>query len=281
MSNFLQKLIPESEKSMMTTLQSLPPEILSSILSVISFSDLGNLFLTGSLDLRMKINKWIKSICFQRKVIALLSVPIISLNTAEALDSWLKVTSDFGLLIKKITVTSGHRPDFRLRLLSHYYERLDTLLRTSDHLLLWSQYLSEIGLASALVAFTKGWDVSDYNKILDWLRTCVNNLDGINQRMLRTYFWKYLDSDSEKATRTSWLITKISLPDVPKDYQAAKFLMCLFGPAKLNLTDELRLQLNVLQLEALNMDVGKPDLTALCRQGEVSYMSSNIKYYFF
>ena len=41
---------------------------------------------------------------------------------------------DFGLVIKKITISNGCCPDFRLRLLSHYYRILDTLLMASGQI---------------------------------------------------------------------------------------------------------------------------------------------------
>ena len=86
----------------------------------------------------------------------------------------------------KVTMT-------RLRLLSEWYSgSLGSLVRTQDQL--WSRYLSRMGLASALAAFTKGWDVVEFNTILGWLRETEDHLEGDNRRLLRTYFWQFLET---------------------------------------------------------------------------------------
>ena len=242
-------------------LERLPQEMFVQIISLISLSDLGNLSLTGSPRLREKIISWINSRSFQRKMAALLEVPASSLVTAEALDSWQQVSRDFGLLVKKVTMTRGS--SYRLRLLYDWYGSLDSLVRTQDHP--WSHYLSRMGLASALASFTKGWDVVEFNKILGWLRETEDHLGGDNRRLLRTYFWQFLESDQDKGTWTSWLITTFTRARQPVslEYQAARFLMCLFGPAELQMEEEEVLQLSILQEQVLTKILGKPDYNGL------------------
>ena len=253
--------LPDEDPGYSHYLERLPQEMFVHIIYMISLSDLGNLSLTGSPRLRDKIISWITSSSFQRKMSALLDVPATSLFTQQALDSWQQVSRDFGLLVKKVTMVHGS--SFRLRLLADWYGRLDSLVRTPDQL--WSKYLSRMGLASALGAFTKGWDVVEFHKILGWLRETEDHLGGDNRRLLRTYFWQFLESDHCKGTWTSWLIntfTKTRQP-VSLEYQAARFLMCLFGPAQLHLKDEELLQLSVLQEQVLTKLMGKPDFDGL------------------
>ena len=242
-------------------LERLPQEMFVHIINMISLSDLGNLSLTGSSRLRDKIISWITSGSFLKKMSGLLEVPATSLVTEQALDSWQQVSRDFGLLVKRVTMVHGS--SFRLRLLADWYGRLDSLVRTPDQL--WSQHLSRMGLACALAAFTKGWDVVEFHRILGWLRETEDCLGGDNRRLLRTYFWQFLVTDHCKGTWTSWLITTFTKTRQPVslEYQAARFLMCLFGPAELHLEEEELLQLSVLQEQVLTKILGKPDYNGL------------------
>ena len=198
---------------------------------------------------------------FQKKIAALLQVPVSSLVTAEALDSWQQVSRDFGQLMKKVTMV--HSSSYRLRLFSECYGSLGSLVRTRDQL--WSRYLFRMGLASALAAFTKGWDVVEFNKILGWLRETEDHLGGDNRRLLRTYFWQFLETDHCKGTWTSWLITTFTRTRQPVslEYQAARFLMCLFGPAELQMEEEELLELSVVQEQVLSKILGKPNYNGL------------------
>ena len=241
----------------MNRLQSLPAELFNEILCRSSLRDIGNLSLTGSVILRETIIDWVKSASFQRTIVARLQVP----------GSWQEVTRDFGLLVRKVTV--GQESSYRLRLLSDcWFGRLETLV-SHDTLArrnqLWSQYLTRMGLATALAGLTKGWDVVEYNKILGWLRETEDHLGGDNRRLLRTYFWQFLESDQDKGTWTSWLITTFTRARQPVslEYQAARFLMCLFGPAELQMEEEEVLQLSILQEQVLTKILGKPDYDGL------------------
>ena len=243
------------------------------IISLISLSDLGNLSLTGSPRLREKIISWITSRSFTKKMSTLLEVPATSLVTEQALDSWQQVTRDFGVLVKKVTMV--HSSSYRLRLLSDWYGRLESLVESQDKL--WTEYLSRMGLASALAAVTKGWDVVEFHKVLDWLRENEDHLGGDNRRLLRIYFWQFLETDHCKGTWTSWLITTFTRARQPVslDYQAARFLMCLFGPARLQVEEEEVLQLSLLQEQALTKLLGKPDYTGLT-EFQVSQLNTGV-----
>ena len=175
--------------------------------------------------------------------------------------------------MKKVTMVHGS--SFRLRLLSEWYGRLESLVRTTDQL--WTQHLSRMGLASALAAFTKGWDVVEFHRILGWLRETEDCLGGDNRRLLRTYFWQFLETDHCKGTWTSWLITTFTKArqPVPLEYQAARFLMCLFGPAELRLEEEELLQLSVLQEQVLTKFLGMPDYNGLM-EFQVSHVKTRI-----
>ena len=250
-------------------LERLPQEMFVQIISMISLSDLGNLSLTGSARLREEIISWINSRSFQNKMAALLQVPASSLVTAEALDSWQQVSRDFGLLVKKVSMVYGS--SCRLKLLSDWYGgSLGNLVRTQDQL--WSQHLTSMGLASALATFIKGWDVVEFDGILGWLWETEDPLiededplTGDNRGLLRTYFWQFLETDPDKGTWISWLITTFTLAGNvhPLEYQAARFLMCLFGPAKLKMEEEKLQQRSVLQEQVLTNILGRPDYNGL------------------
>ena len=47
------------------------------------------------------------------------------------------------------------------------------------------------------------------------------------------------------------------------EYQAARFLMCLFGPAELQMEEEELLELSVVQEQVLSKILGKPDYNGL------------------
>ena len=244
----------------MNRLQSLPAELFNDILCRSSLRDIGNLSLTGSVRLRETIIDWMKSASFQRTIVARLQVP----------GSWQEVTRDFGLLVRKVTV--GQESSYRLRLLSDcWFGRLETLV-SRDTLArrnqLWSQYLTRMGLATALAGLTKGWDVVEYNKILDWLKD-TEDLGEFNRRLLRTYFWEFLDSDIERAKWTTWLLTTFTSLKLPVTYIGAKswdisrLLMGIFGPSKIDVTEADLLHLSARQVESVRKSLGVTDWAGL------------------
>ena len=244
----------------MNSLQSLPAELFDDILYQINLKDIKSLALTGSIRLREKIIDWIKSASFQRTVERLL-----------VKSNWRQVTRDYGLLVKNLTIL--HESSSRLRLLSDGYGRLRSLVSRntlSRRNQLWRQYLSRAGLASALAGLTKG-------KILNWLRES-EDLDGVNRRLLRTYFWEFLDSDLERGKWTSWLITTftslrlpIPLTDIQNfSFKIEDFMMTVYGPAKIDVTGTDLLHLSDRQVQAVTKSVGKTDFTVLCI-GETSW----------
>ena len=245
----------------MNSLQSLPAELFDDILYRINLKDIRSLALTGSIRLREKIIDWIKSASFQRTVERLL-----------VKSNWRQVTRDYGLLVKNLTIL--HESSSRLRLLSDGYGRLRSLVSRntlSRRNQLWRQYLFRAGLASALAGLTKGWDVVEFHKILNWLRES-EDLDGVNRRLLRTYFWEFLDSDLERGKWTSWLITTftslrlpIPLTDIQNfSFKIRDFMMTVYGPAKIDVTGAELLHLSDRQVQAETNSLDKTDFTVLC-----------------
>ena len=211
-------------------LEQLPQELYVHILSMLSLSDVGNLSLTGSTRIRTKIIDWIMSKSFQRKISVSLAVPVSSLTTADGLDCWKKVTKEFGMLVKKVSMIYG--TSYRLRLLSAWYGSLDSLVRPEDGL--WAKFLSRTGLACALAALTLGWDVVEFNKILGWLRESKEDFTGDGRRLLRLYLWQHLATEQCKGTWLSWLLQTLTgsqQPGCQSSREEANLLMCLFGPA--------------------------------------------------
>ena len=146
---------------------------------------------------------------------------------------------------------------------------------------MWRQYLSRAGLASALAELIKGWDVVEFHKILDWLRESENHLDGVNQRLLRTYFWEFLDSDLERGKWTSWLITTFFSLRLPityigtLSYNIPRFLMTVYGPAKIDVMGAEFLHLSDRQIQKVKKSLGKTDFSVLCN-GDTSW--ENLQY---
>ena len=142
----------------------------------------------------------------------------------------------------------------------------DTLGRRNQ---LWRQYLSRVGLASALAGLIKGWDVVEFHKILDWIRESEDHLDGVNRRLLRTYFWEFLDSDLERGRWTSWLITTFTSLRLPITYigtlsfDIRDFLMNVFGPARIDVTEAELLHLSDRQVQVVKKSLGKTRQTSL------------------
>ena len=247
--------------SAMNSLQSLPAELFDDILYQINLKDIKSLALTGCVRLREKIIDWIKSASFQRTVERLL-----------VKSNWRQVSRDYGLLVKNLTIL--HESSSRLRLLSDGYGRLrslvsrDSLARRNQ---LWRKYLSRAGLASALAGLTKGWDVVEFHKILHWLRE-FEDLDGVNRRLVRTYFWEFLDSDLERGKWTSWLITtytSLPLPILITDietfsYKIRAFMMTVYGPANLGVTGAELRHLSERQVQVVTKSLGKTDFSVLC-----------------
>ena len=257
------------------SLERLPQEMFVQIISLISLSDLGNLSLTGSPRLREKIISWITSRSFTKKMSALLEVPATSLVTEQALDSWQQVTRDFGVLVKKVTMVHGS--SYRLRLLSDWYGRLEILVESQDNL--WTEYLSRMGLASALAAVIKGWDVVEFHKVLDWLRENGDHLGRDNRRLLRIYFWEFLDSDLERGKWTSWLVTTFCSLRLPitnshqletLSFDISRFFLTVFGPAKIDVTGAEFLNLSDRQQQNVKKLLGKTDFSVLCN-GDTSW----------
>ena len=208
---------------------------------------------------------WISSASFQRTIATRLQVD----------GNWQQVTRDFGVLVKKVTMVHGS--SYRLRLLSDWYGRLESLVESQNKL--WTEYLSRVGLASALAAVIKGWDVVEFHKVLDWLRENGDHLGRDNRRLLRIYFWEFLDSDLERGKWTSWLVTTFCSLRLPitnshqletLSFDISRFFLTVFGPAKIDVTGGEFLNLSDRQQQNVKKLLGKTDFSVLCN-GDTSW----------
>ena len=161
-----------------------------------------------------------------------------------------------------IFTTSG-----RLKYLSKWMDRILNDLHTEEDYR-WRKLLQRVGLASALNSFSLGWDEVEYPKIVGWLRDQEeDSLSGSSRRLLRIYFWQFLDSDTAKASWLSYILqtfshtsSTISAPREFKEYQGAELILCLFGPAEGSSVDG---ELSQFKNEALTRLMGRPDFAAL------------------
>ena len=251
--------------------ESLPVEMFHYIVGFLSLKDIGSLALTGNIALREMITDWMKSASFERTMVRRLRVR----------NNWRLATNEFGELVKNVSVIQDSSS--RLKLLSDCYKRLKNLV-TRDNLgrrsQLWRQYLARTGLASALAELIKDWDVGEFHKILDWLME-TEDLDGANQRVLRTYCWQFLDSPA-RSKWTTWLLTtftSLRLPVTEVETNANNirhFYMRIFGPAKIDLKETEHLSNK--KVEDLTRSMGLTDFTALC-DGQTDWVNlkSNVQ----
>ena len=235
-------------------LEELPQELFVHIISGLSLSAVGNLSLTGSSIIKDRIIDWIMSRSFQKKISSLLDMSAQSLVTEDGLESWRKVTSEFGLLTKKLSMLHG--TSYRLRLLSAWYGRLEALVLSENEEATWFRFLGSVGLASALDSFTLGWDEVEYNRILGWLR---EDFGGDQTRLLRQYLWQYVRSDQSRGSWTAWILNTFTA----NGFEAARLLMCLFGPAHINFPPPDHVQMSSYQQRVLNTALGRPDYHSL------------------
>ena len=89
----------------------------------------------------------------------------------------------------------------------------------------------------------------------------VEDLTGDRRRLLRLYFWEYIRSDQCRGTWTAWILITFTKPS--QTYEAARLLMCLFGPAACQLSPADHLQLSNYQQRVLTKALGKPDYHGL------------------
>lgn len=243
---------------------SLPQELLVHILNLLSISDIGNLCLSGSMELRDRIITWIQSRSFANKVRGYL-LEDAGDREEECVDKWIEVNGQFGVLAKRASMI--FTTSYRLRLLSKWYENIEEIVPDCSSSSHWKKLLNRIGLGSALATFSLGWDEVEYNKILGWLRDMEDvHFQGDLRRILRIYFWQFINSDQTKASWLTFMLKTFATPNancpsVIKEYQAAEFLLCLFGPTDMYSNDDL----SNFKHEALGRLSGKPNYTLLDR----------------
>ena len=244
------------------SLPNLPQEIFVFILSMLPLSDVGNLALCGSNDVRDKIITWIQSRAFHKKVER--NLTFAPLFEEEGVDKWIDMTGQFGLMSKRVSMI--YSTSARLRLLSKWYERLEDIIDVYCEDGPWKDLVLRIGLASSLATFSLGWDEVEYNKILGWVRDNEETaLYGNNRRLLRIYFWQFVSTDTTKASWLSFILRTIDgswkvVPKYFKEYQGAETLLCLFGPST---SEGYQSDLSPFKNEALTRLCGKPDYMVL------------------
>lgn len=172
MTNLLRRA--EMKSSNMTcpcNLATLPVEMFERILCLLPLSAVGNLCLTGSPPLRLRVLLWISSQRGCNRVCSLLDPQTVLAE--EKLDCWLPTFRSFGLLCKKASMVEG--TGTRLRLLFDWHHKLDLQARVELTNRLphphsasteVANLLSKIGFAAALGAFTRGWDDAENSIVL-------------------------------------------------------------------------------------------------------------------
>jgi len=240
MTNLMRRA--EMKSSNMTCpckLATLPAEMFDRILCLLPLSAVGNLCLTGSSPLRMRVLLWISSQQGCNRVCSFLDPQAVLAE--EKLDCWLPTFRSFGLLCKKASMVEG--TGTRLRLLSDWHHKLDLQVRVELTRLPLAastevaNLLSKIGFAVALGAFTRGWDDAENSIVLGSLHQRAEKLCGDSIRLLRLYFWDFLDTDHQKAGWLAYLLRRGTQPvtlllAARQEVEAARMLYTLFGPAE-------------------------------------------------
>jgi len=243
MTNLMRRV--EMKSSNMTcpcNLATLPVEMFERILCLLPLSAVGNLCLTGSPPLRLRVLLWISSQRGCNRVCSLLDPQTVLAE--EKLDCWLPTFRSFGLLCKKASMVEG--TGTRLRLLFDWHHKLDLQARVELTNRLphphsasteVANLLSKIGFAAALGAFTRGWDDAENSIVLGSFNQQAEKLCGDSIRLLRLYFWDFLDSDHQKAGWLAYLLRSGTQPvtlvvAARQEVEAARMLYTLFGPAE-------------------------------------------------
>ena len=206
----------------------IPEEILTHIFSFLSLSDIGMLCLTGSFSLRNRVMAWITTTSCCKKVTGSLTKEKIKQQAGY--EEWLRSNHQFGLLCKRASML--YSTSTRLMLLSSWYSRLECIV--SD----WAKLWGRLGLAAATSSFSLGWDEAEFGKLVDWVVRVEGGLVGDRRRILRIFFWEFVENEDTKVSWLSYFIRTftITTSNIPAEKQAAKMLYLLLGPSEEDFT---------------------------------------------
>jgi len=249
----------------------IPEELLAHIISFLSLSDIGVMCLTGSTLLKDRVVAWITTTSCCKKVMVSLTKEMM--NQEAGYDEWVKVCRQFGLLCKRVSML--HSTSTRLKLLSSWYSRLECLVcgeMGSD----WARLWGRLGLAAATSSFSLGWDETEFGKVVGWLRDRETDQQWVRRRVLRIFFWEFVDNEDTQACWLSHIIRTFTDPSahMAVEHQAADLLFILLGPANKDdstFVPQLFSGLTSFQCNLYTKLQGMPDWTIMQEQVPASY----------
>ena len=212
-------------------LLSIPEELLAHIMSFLSLSDIGVMCLTGSNLLKDRMVAWITTTTCCKKVIGSLAKDMMDKHKQAGYEEWVRVCRQFGLLCKRASML--YSTSTRLRLLSSWYSKLECLVcgeMDSD----WAKLWGRLGLAAATTSFSLGWDETEFGRVIGWLGEIETGMVGDRRRILRIFFWEFVQNEDTQASWLSYIIRTFISPSSPMavEHKAAVLLYLLLGPAK-------------------------------------------------
>ena len=97
-----------------------------------------------------------------------------------------------------------------------------------------ARLMGRVGLAAASFTFTLGWDETEFGRVVWWVGEMEGGMKGDRRRLLRIFFWEYLDHEDTNVSWLSFILQTFTnnVTTVPSlGQQAAHLLFLLLGPA--------------------------------------------------
>lgn len=205
----------------------IPEEILFTIFSYLPLADIGQLCLTGSSLLTTRVVTWLNCNLCAKKVSMFLPR---DLTGHEFYEVWVKKCKHFGVLCKRATMLCS--TSNRLKLLASVYINVESVVTAKEEQNDWNKLLGMVGLAAATSTFILGWDESEYNRVLCWVRERKEVTEVIQG--FRIFLWEFIDHEDTKASWLSFTINTLGgllkQPSTQAESQVAEMLYLLLGP---------------------------------------------------
>ena len=120
----------------------------------------------------------------------------------------------------------------RLKLLASAYSNVERIVTSKEVQNNWNKLLGVVGLAAATSTFILGWDESEYDRVLGWVRGRKEVTDVVQG--LRIFLWEFIDHEDTKASWLSYIISTFGMPfqqTTHVDSRVAEVLYLFLGPS--------------------------------------------------
>ena len=242
----------------------IPEEILFTIFSYLPLTDIGQLCLTGSSLLINRVVTWLNSSLCAKKVSMFLPRYMTGHQFYEV---WVKKCQHFGVLCKRASMVCS--TSNRLKLLASAYNKVERIVTSKEVQDDWNKLLGVVGLAAATSTFILGWDESEYNRVLGWVRGRKEVTDVVQG--LRIFLWEFIDHDDTKASWLAFISNTLGgllkQPSTQVESQVAEVLYLLLGPAP-DINDPT---LTIFQQNTINRLEGEPSIFMMQEHVPINY----------